>query len=103
MARVIGKITRRVTTYGLSDSADITAQDVVLGPMSVSATVLHRQHQREDRPTTLTPLGRLELQVPGHPQPAQRSRGHRRRRRIGVPFEELAPGLREFRRGRSPF
>lgn len=97
VARVIGKITRRVTTYGLSDSADITAQDVVLGPMSVSATVLHRQHQREDRPTTLTPLGRLELQVPGHHNLLNALAAIAVGVEIGVPFEKLAPGLREFR------
>jgi len=97
VSRVIGRMTRRVTTYGLAESADITAQDVVLGPMSVTATVLQRQHQREDRPTTLTTLGRLELQVPGHHNLLNALAAVAVGVEIGVPFNALAPGLREFR------
>lgn len=97
VSQLIGRMTRRVTTYGVSESADITAKDIVLGPMSVSATVLHRQHQREDRPTTLTTLGRLELQVPGHHNLLNALAAVAVGVEIGVRFEQLAPGLREFR------
>src|SRR4051794_28218297 len=34
LSSVTGRMTRRVTTYGISESADITATDIVLGPMS---------------------------------------------------------------------
>lgn len=94
---VIGRMTRRVSTYGLSASADITATDVVLAPMSVSATVLHREHQRDGRPTSLTPLGRLELRVPGMHNLLNALAAITVGLEIGVPFERMAPGLAEFR------
>src|SRR5258705_231913 len=40
---VIPRMTRRVITYGLeSDEADLTATDIALGPLAVSATVRRR-------------------------------------------------------------
>src|SRR4051812_43294954 len=60
------RMTRRVTTYGMSETADVTASDVVLGPMSVAATVKRRARRSDDAAKTLVALGRLELNVPGH-------------------------------------
>jgi UDP-N-acetylmuramate--alanine ligase len=97
VSRAVGQMTRRVTTYGMSEAADITASEIVLGPMSVSAMVLQRQHQHDDRPTTLTTLGRLELRVPGHHNLLNALAAVAVGVEIGVPFEVLAPGLHEFR------
>ena len=96
VSRAIGQMTRRVTTYGMSESADITARDVTLGPMSVTATVMQRQH-RPDAVPTMTTLGRLELQVPGHHNLLNALAAVAVGVEIGVPFEHLAPGLHEFK------
>src|SRR6185295_6735926 len=46
LAGVVPRMTRRVTTYGLtSPGADITASGVELAPLSVKATV-HRRRRR---------------------------------------------------------
>src|SRR5438309_913268 len=43
LAAVMPRMTRRVTAYGLeSNEADVTASDVTLGPLSVTATVKRR-------------------------------------------------------------
>ena len=96
VSRAIGQMTRRVITYGMSESADITALDVTLGPMSVTATVMQRQH-RPDAVPTMTTLGRLELQVPGHHNLLNALAAVAVGVEIGVPFERLAPGLHEFK------
>ena len=97
VSRAIGQMTRRVTTYGMSESADITARDVVLGPMSVSATVMTRQHARDGALATLTTIGRLELQVPGHHNLLNALAAIAVGIDIGVSFDRLAPGLHAFR------
>src|SRR4051812_31329046 len=66
LAVLTNRMTRRVTTYGMSETADVTASDVVLGPMSVAATVKRRARRSDDAAKTLVALGRLELNVPGH-------------------------------------
>ena len=96
VSRAIGQMTRRVITYGMSESADITALDVTLGPMSVTATVMQRLHRRDAVPTVTT-LGRLELQVPGHHNLLNALAAVAVGVEIGVPFERLAPGLHEFK------
>src|SRR3954471_531515 len=51
LAAVLPRMTRRVTTYGLeSAAADVIATDVVMAPMSVTATVKRRD--RRARPST---------------------------------------------------
>ncbi len=97
LASVTGRMTRRVTTYGISESADITATDVVLGPMSVTATVKRRARRSDDLAKTLATLGKLELNVPGHHNLLNALAAVAVGLEIGVPFERLAPGLREFR------
>jgi UDP-N-acetylmuramate--alanine ligase len=97
LTEVTGRMTRRVITYGMSESADITAGDVVLGPMSVSATVKRRPRRADDRAKTLVNLGRLELNVPGHHNLLNALAAVAVGLEIGVPFERMAPGLREFR------
>jgi UDP-N-acetylmuramate--alanine ligase len=91
------RMTRRVTTYGISETADITASDVVLGPMSVAATVKRRARRSDDPAKTLVTLGRLELNVPGHHNLLNALAAVAVGIELGVPFERLAPGLREFK------
>ncbi len=49
LASVLPRMTRRVTTYGLdARDADVSADDVVLGPLSVRATVKRRARRAGD-------------------------------------------------------
>ncbi|MGE3956814.1 MAG: UDP-N-acetylmuramate--L-alanine ligase [Vicinamibacterales bacterium] len=97
LSDLAGRMTRRVITYGLSDAADITASDVSLGPLSVSATVKRRPRRSDDHGKTLVTLGRLELQVPGHHNLLNALAAVAVGLELGVPFERIAPGLREFK------
>ena len=59
-------MTRRVITYGLDvPDADVTAADVVLGPLTVRATVKRRVRGATDLATSTVTLGSLTLNVPG--------------------------------------
>jgi UDP-N-acetylmuramate--alanine ligase len=97
LSEILKRMTRRVTTYGVSDSADVTATDVRLGPMTVSATVKRRARRAEDPASRLVTLGHLELNVPGHHNLLNALAAVTVGLEIGLPFERIAPGLREFR------
>src|SRR3954453_22187721 len=97
LAGLVSRMTRRVTTYGMSRTADVTASDVVLGPMSVAATLKRRARRSDDPVKTLVTLGRLELNVPGHPNLLNALAAVAVGIELGVPFERMAPGLREFK------
>jgi len=97
LAGLTKRMTRRVTTYGMSRTADITAGEVVLGPMSVAATVKRRARRSDDPEKTLVTLGRLELNVPGHHNLLNALATVAVGIELGVPFERIAPGLREFK------
>ena len=97
LSEAMGRMTRRVTTYGLSAHADITATDVVYGPMSVRAVVQQRTRQADDPAETLTPLGTLELHVPGQHNLLNALAAVTVGVELDVPFERMAAGLREFR------
>ena len=97
LASVTGRMNRRVVTYGMSSSADVTATDVVLGPMRVTATVKRRARRADDAAKTLATLGQLELGVPGHHNLLNALATVAVGLELGVPFERLAPGLKEFR------
>ncbi len=97
LAAVTGRMTRRVVTYGMSDTADVTASDVVLGPMRVTATVKRRARRSADAAMTLATLGQLELSVPGHHNLLNALAAVAVGLELGVPFERLAPGLNEFK------
>jgi UDP-N-acetylmuramate--alanine ligase len=96
LSAVTGRMTRRVVTYGMSDAADVTATDVVVGPMTVTATVKRRARRTDDVARTLVTLGTLELNVPGHHNLLNALAVVAVGLEIGVPFERLAPGLRDF-------
>ena len=97
LAALVSRMTRRVITYGMSETADVTASDVVLGPMSVSATLKRRARRSDDRAKTLATLGRLELHVPGHHNLLNALAAVAVGIELGVPFERMSPGLREFK------
>jgi len=97
LAAVTGRMTRRVVTYGVSDAADVTATDVVLGPMRVTATVRRRARGSADAAKTITTLGTLELNVPGHHNLLNALATVAVGLELGIPFERIAPGLKEFK------
>ena len=97
LAAVTGRMTRRVVTYGMSDAADVTATDVVLGPMRVTATVKRRARRSADAAKTLATLGALELNVPGHHNLLNALATVAVGLELGIPFERIAPGLKEFK------
>jgi UDP-N-acetylmuramate--alanine ligase len=81
----------------MSEAADVTATDIVLGPMSTTAIVKRRARRSEDRAKTLVTLGHLELNVPGHHNLLNALATIAVGLELDLPFERLAPGLREFR------
>ena len=67
LAAVLPLMTRRVTTYGLdSAAADVVATDVVMAPMSVTATV--RRRDRRAATTGPEQAASLGANEPGHRQ-----------------------------------
>ena len=98
VVRALTSVTRRVTTYGLeSRDADLTATDVTLGPLSVSATVKRRARRADDPAQTLVPLGPITLNVPGRHNLENALATVAVAMELGVPFNRVALGLAEFR------
>ena len=100
---VLPRVTRRVITYGLdAPDAQVTATDVRLAPLAVTATVKWREQPRrlpaaaEDGAGTST-LGRLTLNVPGRHNLQNALAAVAVGLELGLPFERIAEGLREFR------
>jgi UDP-N-acetylmuramate--alanine ligase len=84
LARVVPRMTRRVKTYGLaSPAADVTASDVELAPFSASASIKGE--------------GRLTLQVPGRHNLQNALAVVAVGRELGLTFEQVTTGLRDFR------
>ncbi|MGE0450049.1 MAG: UDP-N-acetylmuramate--L-alanine ligase [Vicinamibacterales bacterium] len=96
VAAVVSRMTRRVISYGFSQSADVTAADVVLRPMGSSATVKRRAGRAADAAASHATLGTLELRVPGRHNLQNALAAVAVGLEIGVPFERMALGLREF-------
>ena len=86
VASIVPRMTRRVTTYGLDAPADVTATDVTLGPWSASAIV---------RAGSVS--GPLELSVPGRHNLQNALAAVAVGRELGLAFDQIASGLREFR------
>jgi UDP-N-acetylmuramate--alanine ligase len=101
LAGVLPRMTRRVTTYGLdAPDADLTATDVELGPLTARATVRRRDrrspaHSVSARP--LATLGTLTLAVPGRHNLQNALAAVAVGMELGLPFERVAAGLRDFR------
>jgi UDP-N-acetylmuramate--alanine ligase len=97
-------MTRRVTTYGIdSTDADVTASDVVMGPLSVTATVKRRARGPAGSPTAgdrrkaQTTLGTLALAVPGRHNLLNALAAVAVGLELGLSFDRVAEGLKDFR------
>ncbi len=91
LAAIVPRLTRRVVTYGLeSEWADISARDIQLGPMSVTATITRRQSGG------VSP-GALRLNVPGRHNLLNALATVAVGLELDVPFERIASGLEEFK------
>jgi UDP-N-acetylmuramate--alanine ligase len=97
LAAVLPRMTRRVTTYGLeSPDADIIATDVVLGPLSVRASVARRVRRAADASKPAETLGSLTLAVPGRHNLLNALATVAVGLELGLSFDRVAAGLREF-------
>jgi UDP-N-acetylmuramate--alanine ligase len=96
LAGVLPRITRRVTTYGLSSpDADLTATGVSLGAREVTATVQRRVRNAGAAATALT-LGAVTLPVPGRHNLQNALAAIAVGLELDVPFERIAAGLKDF-------
>jgi UDP-N-acetylmuramate--alanine ligase len=86
VASIVPRMTRRVTTYGLDAAADVTATNVTLGPWSASAIVRAGEV-----------IGPLALSVPGRHNLQNALAAVAVGRELGLSFDQIASGLREFR------
>ena len=95
LARLLPRMTRRATTYGI-DAADVTvgATDVALEGFGSTCTVVHRDPH--DRRAPAVPLGRLRLQVPGRHSVLNALAAVAVGLELGVPYDVIASALEEF-------
>jgi UDP-N-acetylmuramate--alanine ligase len=91
LCEVLPRMTRRVTTYGLSSGVHLQATDLTLGPFRAEATVIRRSDD------VSTPLGRLRLQVPGRHNVLNALAAVAVGLELGLPFDRIAVGLRDFK------
>jgi UDP-N-acetylmuramate--alanine ligase len=98
LAAVIPRMTRRVSTYGLtSEGADISAEDVALGPLKVEATVKRRARRSDDPAQSHISLGALKLNVPGRHNLLNALATVAVGLELGVAYADIVRGLAEFR------
>jgi UDP-N-acetylmuramate--alanine ligase len=98
LTAVLPRMTRRLLTYGLASvHADVTASDVVLGPLSARATVKRRARRTGDPAEAIVTLGTLILNVPGRHNLQNALAAVAVGLELGLPFDRIAAGLREFR------
>jgi UDP-N-acetylmuramate--alanine ligase len=99
LAAVVSRISRKVLTYGLaSESAEIFATDVQMGPMNASATVRRRIPDRLDgSERKATTLGSLTLSVPGRHNLQNALAAVAVGLELGLTFDRVAAGLADFR------
>jgi UDP-N-acetylmuramate--alanine ligase len=97
LAAVLPRLTRRVTTYGLTASADFTASDIQAKPLGITANVKKRARRAEDPDGSPMTLGSLMLQVPGRHNLQNALAAVAVATELGLSFEQAAAGLRDFR------
>ena len=101
LAGILPRMTRRVITYGLdSPNADLIATGIELGPLSAAATV--KRHDRRASPREAATeahatLGTLSLAVPGRHNLQNALAAVAVGMELGLRFDRIAAGLREFR------
>ncbi len=97
LSSVLPRITRRVTTYGLNaKDADLSASDVTLGPMTASAIVRRRMRRAPENGEPEI-LGPVSLKVPGRHNLQNALAAIAVGLELGLPFERIVAGLRDFR------
>ena len=97
LASILPRISRRMTTYGIdSAEADVTATDVHLGPLTVTATVRRRVGRLGDPQNVFVTLGGLALSVPGRHNLQNALAAVAVGLELGLPYEQIAAGLGEF-------
>jgi UDP-N-acetylmuramate--alanine ligase len=99
LAAALPRITRRVTTYGLdSPAADLTADEVRLGPFTAAAVVRQRRAAAAGQASReLVTLGELSLNVPGRHNLQNALAAVAVGAELGLSFDRIAAGLRDFR------
>jgi UDP-N-acetylmuramate--alanine ligase len=97
LSAVLGRMTRRVTTYGLDTDADITATGITLDPFTVRAIVERREARPGGGPAGRTKLGPLTLNVSGRHNLQNALAAVAVGLELDLPFERIAAGLAEFR------
>ena len=97
LSSVMPKLARRVVTYGLEAAdADVTATDIHLAPLSVTATVKRLARRADDASKTLATLGDLTLNVPGRHNLQNALAAIAVGTELGLSFDRIAAGLRDF-------
>jgi UDP-N-acetylmuramate--alanine ligase len=99
LAAVVPRMTRRVMTYGLdSPTAELTATHVELVPFGSTSTIAHRARRAPgDAPNEAVALGSLTLAVPGLHNLQNALAAVSVGTELGLSFDRIAEGLREFR------
>jgi UDP-N-acetylmuramate--alanine ligase len=97
LAAVLPRLTRRVTTYGLTANADFTASDIQSKPMGITAIVKRRARRADDPAGSPVTLGSLTLQVPGRHNLENALAAVAVATELVLSFEQAAAGLRDFR------
>jgi UDP-N-acetylmuramate--alanine ligase len=97
LSAVLGRMTRRVTTYGLDADADITASDITLDPFTVRAFVSRRATPASAGAAVRTTLGPVMLNVSGRHNLQNALAAVAVGLELGLSFERIVAGLAEFR------
>src|SRR5262249_28543173 len=104
LAAILPRMTGRVSTYGLDAAgADLTATGVTTAPFSVTATVQRRARRSRDHADTRVTLGSLALAVPGRHNLLNALAAVAVGMDLGLSFERIAAGLKDFRGGERRF
>ncbi|MEO8260187.1 MAG: UDP-N-acetylmuramate--L-alanine ligase [Acidobacteriota bacterium] len=97
LVAILPRLTRRVTTYGLDSAAcEVTAAEVELEPFAVRA-IVQRRGGRAGDPAAAARLGLLTLAVPGRHNLQNALAAVAVGLELGLSFERIRDGLREFR------
>ena len=98
LAPLVPRMTRRVTTYGLtSPDADLTATDVSMGPFTVTAKVKRRARRARAAGEEPVTLGTVSLSVPGRHNLLNALAAIAVGMELDLSFERVSVGLQDFR------